>query len=84
MGILSWIVLGLVVGLIAKWIHPGKDPGGLLVTMGIGIAGAFLGGWLSSVLGIGPGGVTGFDLVSLISAMIGAVVLLFAYRRFKG
>ncbi|MGH0028275.1 MAG: GlsB/YeaQ/YmgE family stress response membrane protein [Myxococcota bacterium] len=84
MGIISWIVLGLVVGLIAKWIHPGEDPGGLAVTAGIGVAGAFVGGWLSRVLGIGPGGVTGFDLASLVTATLGAIVLLFVYRRVKG
>ncbi|MFQ5932916.1 MAG: GlsB/YeaQ/YmgE family stress response membrane protein, partial [Nitrospiraceae bacterium] len=53
MGIISWIVLGLVAGALAKWIMPGKDPGGIIVTMLIGIGGAVLGGWLGSIVGIG-------------------------------
>jgi len=81
MGILSWIVLGLIVGLVAKWIHPGDDPGGLVVTAGIGIAGAFVGGFVGSRLGLGS--VTGFDLGSLAIATAGAVLLLFVYRRMK-
>ncbi len=81
MGIISWIVLGLIVGVIAKWIHPGDDPGGLFVTIGIGIAGAFVGGFLSSALGLGT--VTGFNLGSLAIATGGAVLLHFGYRRFK-
>jgi uncharacterized membrane protein YeaQ/YmgE (transglycosylase-associated protein family) len=81
MGILSWIILGLVVGVLAKWIHPGDDPGGLLVTIGIGIAGAFVGGFLSSLLGLGT--VTGLNLGSLLIATGGAVLLLFGYRRLR-
>ena len=81
MGIISWVVLGLVVGVIAKWIHPGDDPGGLVVTSGLGIAGAFVGGFLGSQLGLGS--VTGFDLGSLAIATAGAVLLLFVYRRMK-
>ena len=52
MGILSWLLLGLVVGALGKWIMPGKDPGGLLVTMAIGIAGAVVGGFIGSLLGL--------------------------------
>lgn len=81
MGIFSWIVLGLVVGVVAKWIMPGKDPGGFVVTILIGIAGALIGGYLSSYLGYGT--VTGFDLRSLAIAVAGAVLLLFAFRQFK-
>lgn len=81
MGIISWIVLGLVVGVIAKWIHPGDDPGGMFVTIGIGVAGAFVGGFLSAQLGLGT--VTGFNLGSLAIATGGAVLLLFGYRRLK-
>ena len=56
MGILSWIVLGLVVGVLAKWIMPGKDPGGLFITIILGIAGAMLGGFFvfASAFGVGP------------------------------
>ena len=78
MGILSWIVMGLIVGVLAKWIMPGKDPGGFIVTILIGIAGAFVGGFLGSMFGIGQ--VSGFNLVSIGLAVGGALVLLIAYR----
>ena len=53
MGILSWIVLGLVVGILAKWIMPGPDSGGMVMTILLGVAGAFVGGWLGTQLGFG-------------------------------
>ncbi|MDY0312750.1 MAG: GlsB/YeaQ/YmgE family stress response membrane protein [Desulfobacterales bacterium] len=81
MGILSWIVMGLIVGWLAKKIMPGQDPGGLIVTMLIGIAGAFIGGFIGSFLGFGP--VTGFNLGSIVIATGGAVLLLFVYRKLK-
>ena len=81
MGILAWIVLGLVVGVIAKLIMPGKDPGGFIVTILIGIAGAFLGGWIGTMLGWGS--VEGFDLRSLGLAIGGAIILLALYRMIK-
>ncbi|MCB1734452.1 MAG: GlsB/YeaQ/YmgE family stress response membrane protein [Gammaproteobacteria bacterium] len=81
MGILSWIVLGLVVGILAKLIMPGKDPGGFIVTTLLGIAGAFVGGFIASLFGIG--GVAGFNLVSLLVATGGALLLLFGYRMIK-
>lgn len=81
MGILSWIVLGLVVGVLAKLIMPGKDPGGFFVTILIGVAGAFVGGFIASLIGVG--GVSGFDLGSLAVATGGAVLLLFIYRQVK-
>ncbi len=81
MGILSWIFLGLVVGALAKWIMPGDDPGGIFVTILIGIAGAFVGGFIGSFLGMGT--VTGFNLGSLAMAIGGALLLLFGYRKFK-
>ena len=81
MGILSWIVLGLLVGALSKWIMPGDDPGGVFVTILIGIAGALLGGFLGSALGLGT--VTGFDLRSLAIAIGGSLLLLFGYRRLK-
>jgi uncharacterized membrane protein YeaQ/YmgE (transglycosylase-associated protein family) len=79
MGILSWIVLGLVAGALAKWLMPGKDGGGWFVTMLLGIAGAFAGGFLGSALGVG-GGATGVNLGSILTATVGAFVLLFLYR----
>ncbi|KEI44985.1 GlsB/YeaQ/YmgE family stress response membrane protein [Saccharopolyspora rectivirgula] len=79
MGILSWILFGLIAGAVAKLILPGKDPGGIIVTILIGIAGGLLGGWVSSALGAG-GGVTGFNLMSFIWAIVGSLVLLLIYR----
>lgn len=79
MGILSWIILGLIAGALAKWLMPGKDPGGLLVTMLLGIAGAFVGGWLGSLVGLGTTG--GLSLGSIVTATLGAFLLLFAYKK---
>ncbi|MGI9333898.1 MAG: GlsB/YeaQ/YmgE family stress response membrane protein [Gammaproteobacteria bacterium] len=76
-----WIVMGLIVGVLAKWIMPGKDPGGFFVTIGIGIAGAVVGGFIAKPLGFD--GVTGFNLGSIAIATGGALVLLFAYRTIK-
>ncbi len=81
MGILSWIVMGLIVGLLAKFIMPGKDPGGLIVTVLIGIAGAFVGGYVGSFLGLGT--VTGFNIGSILLATGGAILLLILYRFIK-
>jgi uncharacterized membrane protein YeaQ/YmgE (transglycosylase-associated protein family) len=82
MGILSWIVLGLVVGILAKWIMPGPDSSGLVMTILLGVAGAFVGGWIGTQLGIGR--VTGFDLGSLAIALGGALLLLFLNRKLRG
>lgn len=79
MGILSWIVLGLLAGIIAKWIMPGRDPGGFIMTTIIGIIGAVVGGWLGAIAGIG-GPVSHFSLGSLVTAVIGALVILVIYR----
>jgi uncharacterized membrane protein YeaQ/YmgE (transglycosylase-associated protein family) len=81
MGILSWIVLGLVVGVLAKWIMPGKDPGGMVMTILLGIAGAFVGGYISTFLGLGS--VTGFNPGSLVIATGGALLLLWANRKLR-
>lgn len=81
MGILSWIVMGLIVGLLAKFIMPGKDPGGLIITVLIGIAGAFVGGYVGSFLGLGT--VTGFNIGSILLATGGAILLLLLYRFIK-
>jgi len=78
MGILSWIVFGLIAGALAKWIMPGKDPGGIIITILIGIAGAFVGGYLGTLLGLGS--VSGFDIRSFFVAILGAIVLLAGYR----
>lgn len=76
--LIAWIVLGLIAGLLAKWIMPGRDPGGLIITILIGVAGAFVGGYLATQMGIGS--VTGFNLGSVFIATGGAVLLLFIYR----
>ena len=81
MGIFSWILMGLIVGVIAKFVMPGKDPGGFIITIVLGIAGAFFGGYLGSLLGLGD--VTGFNLGSILLAVGGAVLLLIAYRVIK-
>jgi uncharacterized membrane protein YeaQ/YmgE (transglycosylase-associated protein family) len=78
MGILSWIVFGLIAGALAKLIMPGDDPGGFIVTTLIGIAGALLGGFIAVQLGFGD--ITGFDFRSFIIAIVGALLLLFIYR----
>ena len=81
MGILTWIILGLVAGLIAKFVMPGKDPCGLIVTIIVGIAGAVIGGFIASAVGFGA--VSGFNIRSIIIAVVGAFVLLFALRMLK-
>ncbi|WP_441249226.1 GlsB/YeaQ/YmgE family stress response membrane protein [Kitasatospora sp. McL0602] len=84
MGIVSWIVLGLIAGAIAKILLPGRDPGGLIVTTLIGIAGSFVGGWLSSTFLHRPVGKDFFDAATWGSAIVGSFVLLVAYRLLFG
>jgi len=81
MGFVSWIVLGLVAGILAKVIMPGRDPGGLIVTILLGIGCALVGGYIGTRLGFGS--VSGFDLRSLAISVGGAVLLLFLYRLLK-
>jgi uncharacterized membrane protein YeaQ/YmgE (transglycosylase-associated protein family) len=77
-GVLGWIVFGLIAGVIAKLIMPGKDPGGFIVTILLGIAGAVLAGFLGRALGLyGEGEATG-----LIMSIVGAIILLALYRVF--
>jgi uncharacterized membrane protein YeaQ/YmgE (transglycosylase-associated protein family) len=82
MGIITWIVVGLIAGLLGKLIMPGDDPGGIIVTMLIGIVGAFIGGFVVSIFG--GTGVTGFNIWSIIVATIGAIILLAIYRLLVG
>jgi uncharacterized membrane protein YeaQ/YmgE (transglycosylase-associated protein family) len=82
MGILSWILFGLIVGVVASWIMPGKSFGGIIGDIIIGIIGAFAGGWIYGLFG--HVGVTGFNLPSMLCAVIGAVVLLWLLRAFSG
>ncbi|MFC8508055.1 GlsB/YeaQ/YmgE family stress response membrane protein [Streptomyces sp. NPDC057411] len=80
MGILAWILLGLFAGIIAKMLMPGKDPGGIIVTTLIGIAGGLLGGWLGKVI-FHVDSVDGFfELSTWIAAIVGSVILLALYR----
>ena len=81
MGLLSWFVLGLVVGIIAKFFMPGKDPGGFVLTIILGITGAFGGGFIGSRIGFGA--VSDFNLLSLMIASAGAILLLTIYRVLK-
>ena len=83
MGILSWIIVGLVAGALAKFIMPGKDPGGLLVTMLIGIVGAVIGGFVVGL--VVPGDpVSGINITTIVVATLGAVILLAIYRWYAG
>jgi uncharacterized membrane protein YeaQ/YmgE (transglycosylase-associated protein family) len=77
-GLISWIVVGLVAGLLAKWIMPGSEPGGFIVTGLLGMAGASVGGFVVSILG--GTGATGFNVWSILVATLGAVLLLFLYN----
>lgn len=81
MGILSWIILGLIAGALAKLIMPGKDGGGWILTMALGIAGAFVGGWIGTMVGFGS--VDGINIGSILTAIVGALVLLGIYRAIK-
>lgn len=81
MGILSWLVVGLIAGLLAKFIMPGKDPGGIIITVLLGIGGGFLGGYIASKLGIGSVGAV--DLVSILIATGGALLILIIYRALR-
>jgi uncharacterized membrane protein YeaQ/YmgE (transglycosylase-associated protein family) len=76
-----WVILGLIAGVLAKWIMPGRDPGGFIVTIILGIVGALVGGFISVQLGFGD--VTGFNIGSIIIAVLGAILLLFIYRMIK-
>ncbi len=78
--LLFWIIVGLIAGALAKWFMPGPDPGGIILTIIIGIAGAVLGGWLLSLVGIGGGAGSGGWIFSIIAGVIGAVILLAIYR----
>lgn len=82
MGILSWIIVGAIAGAIAKLIMPGEGPGGIIVTILLGIAGALVGGFIASAIGLGA--TSGFSLGGIIIAILGAILLLVIYRMIKG
>ncbi|MGL5125446.1 MAG: GlsB/YeaQ/YmgE family stress response membrane protein [Fusobacteriaceae bacterium] len=80
MGIFSWIVLGIIAGALGKFIMPGKDGGGFFKTMALGIAGAFLGGFVGSFFGMGS--VSGVNFSSIITATVGAIAVLWIGKKF--
>jgi uncharacterized membrane protein YeaQ/YmgE (transglycosylase-associated protein family) len=84
MGIIGWIILGLLAGLIAKAILPGDDPGGIILTAVIGIVGAFIGGFIAKALGFGDPIDEFFDFSTWLGAIIGSIVLLLIYRAIVG
>jgi uncharacterized membrane protein YeaQ/YmgE (transglycosylase-associated protein family) len=84
MGIVAWLILGLLAGAVAKAVLPGRDPGGIVGTTVIGVVGAFLGGWLSSHFLDRPIDRSFFDAATWVSAIAGALVLLIAYRLVLG
>lgn len=83
MGIISWIVLGLIAGALAKLIMPGNQGGGIIVTMVLGIIGALLGGFLGSLIGIGSLESV-FDIGTIITAVVGALIVLFIWGAVTG
>lgn len=74
-----WAIFGLVAGAIAKFLTPGDDPGGYIITSIIGVIGAYIGGFIGTILGFGN--VQGFDFTSIVLAVIGSIILLIGYRR---
>ncbi|HKH29618.1 MAG TPA: GlsB/YeaQ/YmgE family stress response membrane protein [Gaiellaceae bacterium] len=84
MGIIAWILLGLLAGMLAKFILPGDDPGGIIITTIIGIVGAILGGLVAKALGFGDPIDEFFDISTWVAAIVGALVLLVAYRAVAG
>ncbi len=81
MGIVSWVIFGLVAGALAKVLMPGEEASGLLKTTGLGIVGALAGGFLGTFLGFGK--VTGFNIRSFVIAIAGSTLMLWAYRQLK-
>ncbi len=82
MGILLWILFGLIAGVLAKYLMPGPDPGGFIVTTLLGIVGACVGGYVGTLLGFGD--ISGFDIRSMALAVGGAMLLLLGYRMLVG
>ncbi|PWC16303.1 GlsB/YeaQ/YmgE family stress response membrane protein [Brenneria corticis] len=81
MGILSWVIFGLIAGILAKWLMPGRDGGGFFLTIILGIIGAVVGGYISTFFGFGR--VDGFNFGSFVVAVIGAIVVLWIYRKVR-
>ncbi|SFU64233.1 GlsB/YeaQ/YmgE family stress response membrane protein [Xenorhabdus koppenhoeferi] len=79
MGILSWIIFGLIAGILAKWIMPGNNSSGIIMTVILAIVGAVVGGYISTFFGMGK--VDGFNFGSFIIAVVGAIIFLFVYHK---
>lgn len=79
---LAWVLFGLVAGAIAKWIMPGKDPGGWIVTILLGVSGSFIGGYLAQILEL-DAGTNEFSVINMAVAVLGAIALLGAYRMYS-
>ena len=84
MGIIGWVLLGLLAGLIAKAIMPGGEQAGLIVTTLLGVAGALLGGFLATILGLGDPIDEFFDISTWVAAIVGALIILFAWNAIRG
>lgn len=82
--IISWAIFGLIAGTVAKLLMPGNDPGGCIVTILIGVAGALLGGWLGGQLGIYEAQAEAWSWEGFFTAVVGALLLLFVHRLFAG
>jgi uncharacterized membrane protein YeaQ/YmgE (transglycosylase-associated protein family) len=80
MAIIGWIIFGLIVGIIGKFLMPGRDPGGIVVTILLGIGGALLGGWVGQALGFYREG----EPAGFVMAVLGSIILLLLYRLFVG
>jgi uncharacterized membrane protein YeaQ/YmgE (transglycosylase-associated protein family) len=84
MGIIAWIILGMLAGIVAKMLLPGDDPGGIIITTIVGVVGALLGGFLAQALGFGDPIDAFFDISTWIAAILGSILLLLAYRMVAG
>jgi uncharacterized membrane protein YeaQ/YmgE (transglycosylase-associated protein family) len=83
MGIISWIIFGLIAGFLAKWVLPGKEEGGgIIMTCILGVVGAVVGGYISTFFGMGA--VDGFNIGSFAVAVLGAALVLLIYRKIRG
>lgn len=78
MGFFSWILLGLIAGILAKWIMPGKDGGGFIMTTLLGVIGSFAGGYIGSLFGMGT--TQSFSMMGVVTATAGALIVLFIYK----
>ena len=82
--ILAWAIFGLAAGAVAKLLMPGKDPGGFVGTIIIGIVGALVGGYIAKILAVGGAVRPGFDIKSFVFSVVGSIVLLVVYRFVRG